>query len=109
MPALNDNGQPRQYDFAQLSDTASTILVKTGSGFLHSLIVTGGTAGTINVFDNIEGSGTSIAKFGDGGISITGLEGTAKAETFIFDIAFQTGLEIETTAVDSPRISISFR
>jgi hypothetical protein len=108
-PAYIVNGQPQFYDFFALEDTASTGIVKSGRGFIHSLTVTGGTAGTVTLYDNIEGSGTVIANFSLAGLAHAGLEGSVKAETFLFDTAFQTGLEIETTAVDTPRITISFR
>lgn len=98
-PALIQHGQPTLFDFFALEDTNSTQLVKSGRGFFHSLTVTGGTAGTITLYDNTEGSGTVIAKF----VSTNALE------TYLFDIAFQTGLEVETTAVDTPRLTITYK
>ena len=108
-PALNIHGQPREYNFLALEDTSTTALVKNGSGFFHALVVTGGTAGTVSLFDNTEASGTVVASFGLEGIAQSGLEGSVKAESFLFDTTFQTGLVVSTTAVDTPRLSISFR
>lgn len=43
--------------------TATTTVVKNQPGTLKYIIVTGGTAGTIVVYDNTAGSGKVIASF----------------------------------------------
>lgn len=44
--------------------TATTTLVKTGTGSLGGIFVTGGTAGTIKVYDGINASGTLLEDIG---------------------------------------------
>ena len=43
--------------------TATTTVCKTGAGLLNTITVTGGTAGTIVVYDNTAASGTILASF----------------------------------------------
>ena len=98
VPNFVKNGQPNFYEFVALEDTRTTALAKDGYGFIHTLTVTGGTAGTIVVYDNTEASGTVIANFAS----------TNAIETYIFDERFQTGLVVSTTAVDTPRLNIAY-
>jgi len=76
--------------------TATTTLVKSGSGYLHTLSVTGGTAGTIRVYDSLVGSGAFIADFG----STNGLM------TYTLDVDFAIGLTIVTSA--ATLVTVSF-
>jgi hypothetical protein len=41
--------------------TAATTTVKTGAGSLASIVINGGTMGSITVYDSLAGSGTKIA------------------------------------------------
>lgn len=75
--------------------TATTTLVKTGAGVLHSITVTTAAAGTITVYDNTAGSGTIKAV-----LKVSIPEGT-----YIFDIAFATGLTIVTAAASGLTVS----
>lgn len=68
--------------------TATTTTIKTGSGFLHTIVVNGGTAGTIIVYDNTAASGTIIASF----------DSTNALTTYTFDCTFSVGLTIITSA-----------
>ena len=43
--------------------TATTTQVKTGSGHLGRVLFTGGTMGTVTIYDNTAASGTIIASF----------------------------------------------
>lgn len=43
--------------------STATTTAKTGTGQLGSIIVTGGAAGTIIIYDNTSGSGTTLASF----------------------------------------------
>jgi hypothetical protein len=65
---------------------ATTTLVKSGAGVLHSITINTTAAGTITIWDSLTASGTKI--------------GTIKAsvveQTFVFDCAFATGLTIVT-------------
>lgn len=75
------------YSFSALA-TAATTTVKSGAGQLHMILVTGGTAGTIVVYDNTAGSGTQIANF----------DSTNAIATYGFNISFATGLTIVAAA-----------
>lgn len=82
MPVLIENFLPLHIS------TATTTTVKTGAGLLHSIVVTGGTAGTIIVYNNTAASGTVIASFSS----------TNALESYLFDCSFSTGLTIITSA-----------
>lgn len=75
--------------------TATTTVVKTGKGILHTITVEGGTAGTITVYDNTAASGTKLADFSS----------TNAIATYTFDVAFATGLTIVTSAATSLTVS----
>lgn len=77
--------------------TATTTVVKTGAGFLHSITVEGGTTGTIIIYDNTAASGTIIASF----------DSTVALATYILDVAFSVGCTIITSA--ATKITVSFR
>lgn len=68
--------------------TGVTTVVKASPGFLHTIVVTGGTAGTIDVYDNTAGSGTKIASFSS----------TNAVMNYEFRCQFTTGLTIVTSA-----------
>lgn len=71
------------YSFLNLAANATTT-VKTGAGFLHTMTINtkGATANTVTVYDNTAASGTKIGTF----------DTTLGQQTFVFDIAFSTGL-----------------
>lgn len=75
--------------------TADTTVVKTGAGTLHRLIVTGGTAGTIVVYDNTAASGNIIASFAS----------TAAASSYEFNVDFTVGLTVVTAAATNVTVS----
>lgn len=75
------------YSYAYIA-TAGTNTVKTGSGNLVRLVVEGGTAGTIIIYDNTAASGTIMASF----------DSTNALATYTFDIPYSTGLTIITSA-----------
>lgn len=77
--------------------TGATTLVKTGAGFLHTIVVTGGTAGTIIVYDNVTGTSPIIASFSS----------TNAIATYTFDVSFVTGLTIVTSA--ATQLTVSYR
>lgn len=77
--------------------TAVTTTVKTGAGLLHTLVVNGGTAGTVIVYDNTAASGTILASF----------DSTNALNTYTFDCAFSTGLTIITSA--ATKVSVNWR
>jgi hypothetical protein len=87
---------PNRNDVATIS-TAATTTVKTGKGFLVRLIVTGGTTGTIVVYDNTAASGTKIADF----------DTTNTIDSYEFNAKFDTGLTIVTSA--ATKITVVYR
>ena len=68
--------------------TAATTLVKTGMGFLGHIIVNGGTAGAITVYDGVDATGTKIAT----------IAAPAAGMVFPYGSVFKIGLCIVTAA-----------
>lgn len=65
---------------------AATTQVKSGSGFLHSIVINNPAAGaTITVIDGTSGSSASIA-----------LIASTVCTTLVYDLKFTTGLRIIT-------------
>lgn len=91
---------PGGHSFANIT-TATTTTVKSGAGVLHTVTVNnlGTVASTTTIYDNTAGSGTKIA-------TINTLAGQ---ETYLYDIAFTTGLTIVTTGTVAPDITVSYR
>ncbi len=77
--------------------SATTTTLKSGHGQLHSITVSETAAGAITVYDNTAGSGTVIAV----------LKASIAEQTFVFDVAFSTGLTIVTAA--GSKLSVSYR
>lgn len=76
--------------------TATTTTIKSSPGVLTTLVVTGGAAGTIDVYDNTAGSGTKLASF----------DSTNAIAGYRFDCAFDIGLTIVTSA--ATKISVNW-
>lgn len=84
--AWEDRVQQQPWKYASIS-TATTTIVKTGQGILHNILVTGGTAGTISVYNNTIASGdTLVALFSS----------TNAIASYPFDIAFSSGCTVVT-------------
>jgi len=78
-----------QYSHKFVSAAATTV-VRTGPGILHSIVVGLPVAsGTITIYDNSAGSGTVI-----GLITFPGTLLQDHPGTFLFDVAFTTGLTV---------------
>jgi hypothetical protein len=77
--------------------TAATTVVKSGSGFLHTITLRETAAGAITIYDNTAGSGTIMAV----------LKASIAEQTFILDVAFGTGLTIVTAAAN--KLNVSYR
>lgn len=75
--------------------TATTTVVRSGSGHLHLITVTGGTAGTIIGYDNTAASGTILFSFSS----------TNALATYVFDIIFAIGLTIVTASATQLTVS----
>jgi hypothetical protein len=81
------------YSYTNIT-TATTTVVKSGSGFLHAITVNGGTLGNITIYDNTAVSGTRIATLD-----------TLNRQTYFFDVVFKTGLTIVTAAATNITVS----
>lgn len=68
--------------------TATTTLIKTGSGILAGITVNGGTIGAITIYDNTTASTTKIAT----------IASPFAGQVIPFGIGFSTGLTIVTGA-----------
>lgn len=68
--------------------TATTTVVKSGTGILKSITVNSTAAGTITVYDNTSAAGTKIAT-----LKTSVVEGT-----YEYNVSFNTGLTIVTGA-----------
>jgi len=77
--------------------TATTTVVKTGGGVLHAITLGETAAGSITIYDNTAGSGTIIAV----------LKASIVEQTFIFDVAFATGLTVVTAGAS--KLNVSYR
>ena len=86
----------RRCSYVAISSATATV-VKSGAGVLHRITVTGGTTGTIVIYDNTAGSGTKIADFD----TINALA------SYELNVAFATGLTIVTSA--ATKITVSYR
>lgn len=85
------------YNYNNIS-TATTTLVKTGTGVLHAITINTTAAAIITIYDSLLGSGTKIG---------TIAASPAIGSTFRFDVAFITGLTIVTAG--SSDITVSYR
>ncbi len=81
------NAKTAGYSYTAIS-TATTTTVKSGKGVLKAIIVTGGTAGTIDIYDNTAGSGTVICSIGS----------TNTIADYQINASFSTGLTVVTAA-----------
>jgi hypothetical protein len=77
--------------------TATTTVVKLGRGNMHTITVNGGATGTITMYDNTAGSGTVIG--------IIAVPATFTPFTLTYDIQFNTGLTIVTSAATNITVS----
>lgn len=82
------------YSYAN-STTATTTVVKSGAGTLHSIVVNTTAAGSVTVYDNTAGSGTKIAT----------LKASVVEGTYVYDVAFATGLTIVTAAASDVTVT----
>lgn len=83
-----------RFSYANIT-SATTTVVKSGSGFLHAITVNTTAAGAITVYDNTSGSGTKIAT----------LKSSVGEQTFTFNVIFNTGLTIVTAAASDITVS----
>jgi hypothetical protein len=104
LDATNDNitAWPYGHSYNHIS-SATTTVVKSSSGVLHSLLInTPVASATITIYDNTAGSGTVI-----GVITCGGTLANDQANLYTYDVAFTTGLTIVTSAATD--ITVSYR
>jgi len=77
--------------------SATTTVVKSGTGTLASITILGGTLGAITVYDNTAASGTTICP------AFTPAAGSM--ETLTFNVGFTNGLTIVTAAATVLQVS----
>jgi hypothetical protein len=76
--------------------TQTTTVVKTGEGFLHTIVVnTPLASGSIVIYDNTAGSGTTIGTITQPGTLLADGPKTAR-----YDVRFTTGLTIVTSGAN---------
>lgn len=75
--------------------TGTTTVVATNACTLHTITCTGGTTGTIKVYDALTATGTPKIDF----------DTTNALATYTFDIAFATGMTIVTSAATKLTVS----
>lgn len=76
--------------------SATTTVVKSGAGVLHSVVVNTTAAAAITIYDNTSAAGTKIAT-----IAASPVIGS----TFMYDVAFTTGLTIVTAGASDLTVS----
>lgn len=88
------------WSFTNIS-TSTTTTVKSGAGTFHlaSINTLGTVASTCTFYDNTAGSGTIIAIINS--LTLSG--------SFIYDIAFATGLTVVTTGTAAPNITVAYK
>ena len=77
--------------------TATTTVVKTGAGLLHTIVVQGGTTGTIIGYDNTTASCTILFSF----------DSTNALASYQFNVSFAIGLTVVTSA--NTKLTVSAR
>lgn len=77
---------------------SGTNTVKSGTGVLHAITINTTVASTITIYDSLTGTGTKIG---------TIAASPAIGSTFLFDVAFTTGLTIVTAG--NSDITVSYR
>jgi len=83
-----------------------TVLVKTGAGALHTIVVNGlTTAGDITVYDGIDATGTIIA--------VLHLDPTTSVSvqpiTFVYDLKIETGIYIDYDQAVAANLTVTYK
>lgn len=101
----NDQGQYESYPLLRAYATSDT-LVKSGTGFLHTVTFSetdaAPTAGTIIIYDNTAESGTIIH-------SETFTTTPFRSYTITLDVPFNTGLYIGFTTTTDVGVTLSYK
>lgn len=105
-PAYEDNTNgvakiEQRFSYGALQSTATTT-IKSGSGFLHTIVIQTVSCPTTAIYDNTVPSGTKIGWF----------TANAPLGTYQYDTAFNTGLTLDPVAGGGgsvPFFTISYR
>lgn len=83
------------FNYININDASDHPAVKTGKGVLHAITVNKAAAGAIEVYDAL----TSVAP------AIATLKASIAEGTYVFDVAFTTGLSVKTNAAGDITVS----
>jgi hypothetical protein len=88
------------YSFCHIS-TSTTTTCKASAGVLHTVTVSnlGTVASTVTVYNNTAGSGAVIAV----------INTLAGQTSYVYDLAFSTGLTVVSTGTAAPDVTITYR
>lgn len=91
------------YNYTHIAAGQATTVVKSGTGFLHSIVFNGPATSTnvTTVYDNTAASGTVIG--------ILNPTTTNPQVTVIYDIGFATGLTISTTVANGSDMTVIWK
>jgi len=92
---------PQGFKYLNVNATTAGTLIKTGAGVLHAICVnqkSGTSTDTMTVYDNTAASGTII-----GTINLS-----AGQDVLLYDVAFQTGLEVKCTITATADLTIVY-
>lgn len=92
---INSISPSSQYQYKYISSSGTTV-IKSSSGVLHNIVVNGGSAGTLEIFDNTIGSGPIISNF----------DSTNSIAAYPYDIVFSSGCTVVTGA--NTKITVSY-
>lgn len=84
-----------RYRYSYIS-TATTTLVKSGGGRIHSVVVGETAAGTITLYDGLTAGGTVFAV----------LKASIAEGDYLLDVEFNTGLTVVTAAAS--KLTVTF-
>lgn len=87
------------YSFNNITTNATTV-VKSGVGSFHTLVInTRGVGNLLTIYDNTAASGTKIAI----------VDTTLSTTSFLYDVAFTTGLTMVTAGGTPPDITVTYK
>lgn len=84
------------YSFTSL---ASITTVKSGAGFVHSVLVGAVSMPSLTIYDNTAASGTVLASFSP----------NTPIKDYLIDVSFTTGLTLAFTPGVAPQVTVSYR
>lgn len=93
----NDNIKTRYTGSRTYISTATTTIIKSGAGHIHTIVIGETSAGAITVYDNTSGTGDIIKV----------LKASIAEGTYLLDAPFGTGLTIVTAGASKLMISWS--